>query len=108
MNSSIKIMQDALISFREARNWRPYHNPKDLAVSICLEAAEVLEHFKWQSNEVIASNLAAPAKREAVGEELCDVLNSVLLLALELGVDLEDAFFKKLEKNAMKHPAVSV
>ncbi|GGI65944.1 MULTISPECIES: nucleotide pyrophosphohydrolase [Enterococcus] len=93
-----KITQ-AINKFRDDRNWRPAHNEKDLALSISLEAAELLELFQWvQPEEVIH------AKRERIEEELADVLIYSLMMADNLDFNIEDIINKKLAKNAEKYP----
>ncbi|MCD5001385.1 nucleotide pyrophosphohydrolase [Enterococcus saccharolyticus] len=85
--------------FRDERNWRPHHNAKDLAISISLEAAELLEDFQWVSaEEGIAKNL------ENIKEEIADVLIYTLMLSDNLGLDVETIIADKLKKNAIKYP----
>ncbi len=86
-------------AFRDERNWAQYHNPKDLAISLSLEAAELLECFQWKSSED-----AVREKRAEVVDELADVLIYALSMADALGVDPERAVFDKLAKNAAKYP----
>jgi NTP pyrophosphatase (non-canonical NTP hydrolase) len=97
---------EALISranaLRDARNWRQFHTPKDMMVSLCLEAAEVLEHTQWRNGEELAAHLAA--KRDEVGGELADVLYWTLLIAHDLGIDLELAFERKMALNEERYP----
>ncbi len=87
------------IAFREERAWSQFHNPKDLAISISLEAAELLEIFQWSGTD-----LEAPQKREAMIEELADVVIYCTYLADTLGVDLADAVSSKIDANARKYP----
>lgn len=91
-----------IVGFRDARNWAQFHNPKDVALSLSLEVGEVLEHMQWVNGEALQAQLAE--RREAVGEELVDVLYYTLLLAHDLGVDLSAAFDAKMAKNAAKYP----
>ena len=88
--------------FCEERNWKQFHNLKDLAISLSLEAIEVLEHFQWKSEEEIKEY--AKTHKEHIGEELADVLYWVLLMNNELGIDIPDAFEKKMKKNEEKYP----
>jgi NTP pyrophosphatase (non-canonical NTP hydrolase) len=88
--------------FREERDWKQFHNPKDQALSLSLEAAELLELMQWRNGTELTKHLRA--NRERVGEELADVLGWVLLLAHDLEIDLADAFRKKIELNAKKYP----
>jgi NTP pyrophosphatase (non-canonical NTP hydrolase) len=91
-----------ILAFREARDWKQFHNPKDLAISLSLEASEVLEHFQWKSKEEI--NEYIKTNKEQIGEEIADVLYWVILLANDINIDLEKAFNKKMEKNEKKYP----
>ncbi|EOT25700.1 nucleotide pyrophosphohydrolase [Enterococcus saccharolyticus] len=85
--------------FRDDRNWRQFHNEKDLAISISLEASELLELFQWKSSEEVVDH-----KRERIEEELADVLIYSCMLADNLNMDLDDIIAKKLEKNNQKYP----
>lgn len=94
MNSMEKINQ-----FREERDWRQFHNEKDLALSIVLEASELLELFQWKQPEEIVAN-----QTERLKEELADVLIYSYMMADNLGFDLDEIIEKKLVKNAVKYP----
>ncbi len=98
----IKELQDSVIKFRNARDWKKFHNPKDSAISLQLEAAELLEHFQWK-NEKEVTNYIKKNKKE-IGDELSDVLFWVLLMSHDLKIDLSDAFVNKLEENKKKYP----
>lgn len=89
-----------LIEFRDQRNWKQFHNPKDLAISLVLEAGELLEIFQWKSSEQ-----AVREKSDDIEEEMADVFMYLLLLSNELGIDLEKAVTDKIAKNADKYPA---
>lgn len=99
---TIKDIQETIVSFRDKRDWKQFHNPKDLAISLTLEATEVLEHFQWKNDEELKTY--ATKQKNAVGEELADVLYWVLLLSHDLNVDLEKAFVKKMKQNEKKYP----
>jgi NTP pyrophosphatase (non-canonical NTP hydrolase) len=96
-------MLKRIIAFREARDWKQFHKPKDLAISLALEAAEVLEHFQWKSKEGEMEKYIKKYKKH-IGEELSDVLYWILLLSNDLEIDLEKAFEKKMKKNERKYP----
>jgi dCTP diphosphatase len=100
--SELKKLQEQVISFRDERDWKQFHNPKDSSISLLLEAAEVLENFQWKSAEEMTQHIQN--KKEDIGDELADVLYWVLLLSHDLGIDLSSQFKKKLEKNAAKYP----
>jgi len=91
-----------IIAFRDARDWKQFHNPKDVSISLALEAAELLEHFQWKSPKEIAKHIML--HKSAIGEELADVLYWVLLLGHDLKIDVLKALAQKLKKNARKYP----
>lgn len=94
-----KVMQKVL-EFRDERGWSQYHNEKDLAISISLEANELLENFQWKSSEEAVAHTMQNIK-----EEMADVFIYLLQLADRLDIDLEEEALKKLKKNAIKYPA---
>lgn len=85
--------------FRDARDWRQYHNEKDLAISISLEAAELLEVFQWCSSEEAFQN-----KSPQLEEELADVFIYAMMLASNLELDIDQLVLNKLAKNEQKYP----
>lgn len=87
------------LAFREERDWAQFHNPKDLAISISLEASELLEAFQWSGTD-----LFVPAKRNHMAEELADVAIYCIYLAEALGVNLAEAMSDKIDANARKYP----
>lgn len=89
-----------IIDFRDQRDWKKYHNEKDLAISISLEANELLENFQWKSSEE-----AIAVSKQNIKEEMADVLIYLIQLADKMEIDLEEEVYKKLEKNAVKYPA---
>lgn len=88
-----------IIAFRDERDWKQFHNPKDLAISLTLEASELLENFQWKSSEQ-----AVDANFNKIQDELADVLIYSMMLAHDLGIDVKAAILQKLEKNAEKYP----
>jgi NTP pyrophosphatase (non-canonical NTP hydrolase) len=78
----------AVRAFRDEREWKPFHNPKDLAISISLEAAELLEHFQWKSAGEVEAWLSVEENRRRLGEEMADVLLLLISLADVVGLDL--------------------
>jgi dCTP diphosphatase len=100
--ADINKLIEAVVAFREARDWKQFHNPKDLSISLVLEATEVLEHFQWKNAEEMAKHVKE--HKEDVAEELADTLYWVLLLANDLDIDISEAFTKKIEKNNQKYP----
>lgn len=95
-------LRKRVVDFRDARDWKQFHNPKDMAISLSLEASEFLEHFQWKNNAEIDAHLKK--RKDEVEDELADVLYWVLLIANDLDVDLSKAFLKKLEKSGAKYP----
>jgi len=89
-------------AFRDERDWMQFHDPKNLAVSIAIETAELLEHFQWKDKA--QSERHAAENKQAVAEEIADVAIYLLELADNLGIDLEKAINEKLDKNARKYP----
>lgn len=100
--SDIKDLTDIILKFRKERDWQQFHKPKDCAISLALEAAEVLEHFQWKDEKEIENYLKN--YKEHIGDELADVLWWVLLMSYDLNIDLKDAFVKKMKKNEVKYP----
>ncbi len=101
MNKLEEITQE-IVAFRDARDWKQFHNPKDCAISLSLEAAEVLEHFQWKSPEDTAKHILT--HKEDIADELADVLYWVLLMSHDLNIDIAAASEKKLEKSGLKYP----
>ena len=99
---SLSEMQRRVLAFRAERDWEQFHDPKSQAISLMLEAAELAEIVQWHSGETLDAIL--DEKREAVADELVDVLNWVLMIAADRGVDLSAAFERKLAANAEKYP----
>lgn len=104
MNNSDRLekLTERIISFRDARDWKQFHNPKDVSLSMVLEAGEVMEHFQWKSPEEMQIHIKE--HREEIGEELADVLYWVLLMSHDLNIDIFDAVDKKMKKNEEKYP----
>lgn len=100
--SDLDDLQKRVIAFRDARDWEQFHNPKDLAVSLLLEAAEFLEHFQWKSSDETREHISK--KGGEVSEELMDVLYWVLLIANDLNIDIKKEFDRKMAQNEAKYP----
>lgn len=104
--STLDDLRSALRQFAAERDWDQFHSPKNLAMALTVETAELLEHFQWL-NEGTAAELPL-AKQAQIEEELADVLLYLVRLADKLGVDLLEAARRKLEVNARKYPAEQV
>ena len=98
-----RLKQKAL-SFRDRRDWRQFHSPKNLVMGLAIETAELMEHFLWLDGEASRTLVNDEAKRRAVAEELADVGCHLLNLSNNLGIDLSDAIAAKIVKNAEKYP----
>ena len=94
--SKLKDLEQLLVQFRDERDWKQFHNPKDLATALSIEAGELLEAFLWKSAE--------EAKIEKVKEELADVLAYAILLGHHYNLDLEQVVREKVQKNGEKYP----
>lgn len=90
---------DFVTKFRDDRDWRQFHNPKDLAISLNLEASELLEIFQWS-----ADDLECADKMDKIREELADVLCYSILLADRCGLDMDEIIIEKMKRNAEKYP----
>lgn len=88
-----------ILKFRDERDWKQFHNPKDLAISISLEAAELLEIFQWSAEDVVCHE-----KMDRIREELADVINYCVLMADACGLDLDEIIREKIKKNREKYP----
>lgn len=100
--SDIAKLTKQIVEFRNSRDWKQFHNPKDVALSLVLEAAEVMEHFQWKSTEEVEEYLKT--NLEDVSEEIADVLYYVLLMAHDLRIDVKEALQRKIEKNERNYP----
>lgn len=96
----MKDLTEKINEFRDERNWRQFHNSKDLALSLSLEASELLENFQW-----IPSEKAVAENRDNIRDELADVFIYGLMMADDLDIDMDEAILNKLKKNAVKYPA---
>jgi len=100
--SEITDLTNKILAFRDERNWAQFHTPKNLAISLSLEASEVLEHFQWKSDEEIKGYIKT--HKEHIADELGDVMNYLLLLADIADIDLAQATTNKIAKNEIKYP----
>src|SRR2546423_14635939 len=100
--ADIEQLTQLVLRFREERNWAQFHNPKDVALSLTLEAAELLELMQWRSGAELEQHLQQ--NREALADELADIFGWVLVLAHDRGINLAEALTDKLQKNAAKYP----
>jgi len=102
---TISQLEEKVWRFIEERNWSKYHKPKDIAESICIEAAELLELFQWRSHEEVEKLMNREDYKDKVREELADIIIYILSFAKVADIDLSKSIIEKIEKNAKKYPA---
>ena len=103
MSDSIKHLTDIVMTFSKVRGWQQRPNAqKDLAISVSLEAAELLEHFQWVADSDIATRVAE--HRDDIADEVADVVIYALQFAAHCNIDLGDAIERKMKKNSEKYP----
>ncbi len=98
-------LRKLVADFVEKRDWNQFHSPKNLSMSLAIEAAELMEHFQWLTLDESRAIADQPQKLAEVADELADVLCYALALANELQIDLAAAIRAKMQKNAQKYPA---
>ncbi len=97
--SDIKTITQALVDFRDERNWAQFHNPKDLALALSIEAAELNELFLWKNYKEIKD-----VERQKIREELADVFAYAFMLAEKYKMDVSEIVLEKMKKNGQKYP----
>ena len=102
--TTVAALRDAVRRFADEREWQPFHSPKNLAMGLAVETAELMEHFLWVDCAASRELTRDPAKRQAVAEELADVACHLFNLCNALDIDLSDALREKMVKNALKYP----
>ena len=100
--SDVKKITEKIKKFRDERDWLQFHDPKNMAVSIILEASELLEHFQWKTKEEVEKYVET--NKEEISDEIADIALYLFELADNLGVDLIKAMEKKMAKNEKKYP----
>jgi NTP pyrophosphatase (non-canonical NTP hydrolase) len=103
--TTVEELKDLVRAFIAEREWAKYHDPKNLSMSIAIEAAELMEHFQWLKSDELEAHLKDEKTRGEVGEELVDILSYVISLANVMKLDLSQTLKDKMEKNAKKYPA---
>jgi NTP pyrophosphatase (non-canonical NTP hydrolase) len=98
-----RTLLEQLLAFRRERDWEQFHNPKDVAISLSIEAAELLEWFQWRNLDEIRDMLQSD-KREQLEDEIADVAVYLSYLCHDLGIDLNQVVKNKMAKNAAKYP----
>jgi len=95
-------LQERLRQFADERDWEPFHSPKNLAMALSVEAAELLEHFQWLS-EAESANVGEQARAE-IAAEIADIQIYLAMIAGKLGIDIDQAVDEKIAANALKYP----
>ena len=103
--TTVARLRQLVEQFVDRREWHQFHTPKNLAMSMAIETAELMEHFQWLTPEQSRQLAQEPQKLAAVADELADVCCYLLAMANELGLDLSAAVEKKMAKNEAKYPA---
>ena len=103
--TTIEQLKARMALFVAQREWEKYHRPKNQAMSLAVETAELMEHFQWVTHEEADELLTDPVAREQVADEMADVLAFLLSLANCLKLDLSAEFERKMQKNEQKYPA---
>ena len=106
--TTIRDLKTRMADFVRRRKWEKYHRPKNLAMSLAVEAGELMEHFQWLDHEEVDALLSDPAQKERVADEMADVLAFLVSLANAADIDLADHFERKMAKNESKYPVDSV
>jgi len=104
--TTVRELMESVARFRDSRDWKKYDTPRNLAGSICIEAAELLEHFQWKTDEQAAEMLRNPEELVKISNELADVIIYCLGFSEILGIDVSNAVQIKLQKNAVKYPVL--
>ena len=102
--ATIDELKNRVRAFCEARDWDQFHGPKDLAIGVATEASELLEHFRFMNDDEASSRLTEPERRQAIEEELADVLFFILRFAQRFDIDLDSALDRKIKKNDQRYP----
>ncbi len=102
MNDSIRELTREICAFRDARDWAQFHNPKEMAVAITAEAAELLQHFVWQNADQSLARVAG--RRDELASEMADVAILLFEMANDCGIDLATAMRQKLARNEDRYP----
>jgi NTP pyrophosphatase (non-canonical NTP hydrolase) len=105
LHTTVAALRDMVEQFVAERDWHQFHAPKNLAMALAIEAAELMEHFQWIDVPASRTLRDEPEKLAAVAEELADVLCYAIAMANELGIDIADSMRAKMVKNAAKYPA---
>lgn len=102
--TTIEEMKVKIKEFIDERDWGQYHLPKDVAIAMTIEVAEILEHFRWKNDKEIEEFIKDPKNKEELGDELADTFMFLIDLSRVCNIDLAEAFERKLKKSSKKYP----
>jgi NTP pyrophosphatase (non-canonical NTP hydrolase) len=102
--SKIAELTEAIVAFRDARDWKQFHTPRQLAAAIAIEAGELQQTMLWKTEAEVDAGLSNNSLLAEIGDEIADILSFVLLLAHDLGLDPAEAIRRKLKKNEQRYP----
>ena len=103
-STNMQELKDRILAFAKERDWEQFHSPKNLSMAISAEAAELMEHFLWQSAEASREDVHSEELREKILEEIADILIFTIEFANMANIDIASAIDSKMEKNALKYP----
>ena len=103
-HTDLQAIKAKVLAFARERDWEQFHSPKNLSMAIAAEAAELMEHFLWQSAEQSRADVQDPSLRAEVAEELADILIFAIQFANVSGMDLSSIIEAKMQRNAEKYP----
>ncbi|MCE9544762.1 MAG: nucleotide pyrophosphohydrolase [Planctomycetia bacterium] len=103
--TTVELLRQRMAGFVAARDWQQFHSPKNLAMALAIEAAELMEHVQWLTIDESRQLAEDPSRVQPMAEELADVVCYALAMANALGIDLSDAVRDKMVKNEAKYPA---
>ncbi len=102
--TTVAMLRESMARFVAERDWGQFHSPKNLAMALAAEAAELMEHFLWIDNDASYALIRDPVQRQAVADEIADVAGVVFALCNALDLDLSDAVASKMARNVQKYP----
>lgn len=102
--TTVAALRETMARFVAERDWQQFHSPKNLAMALAAEAAELMEHFLWIDNEASRELVRDPARRGPIAEEIADVAGVIFALCNALDLDLSDAVAGKMSRNVQKYP----
>ena len=102
--TTIRQLKQTVKEYCEERDWDQYHNPKDLAIGVITEAAELLEHFRFKSEKEMDKMLADQKKKGEISDEISDVLMFIIRFAQKYDIDIAESFQRKMDQNTKKYP----